>query len=334
MRSTAQIRASQAIVVVGLVALFVAGRGERVCARQASEDTRRDLQEDTFFRRRPTGKSRGAKHAPRTYRRVDPTPQPSSAPSDDAQIGVTIWQLRPSTAHDPAETRDIELGGEQRQEWTSERAGSEQEFSIGQRFRFGIETPRDGYLYVINRPVYADGAPEAAYLIFPVQGVRGGDNRVFAGRVVEFPAPSDRWLYYHVETNRPGLVAEEVIVLVTREPLELPIGEQKQRLTPEQVEEWEQHWGAPVDRFEMVGDERQARTLAEKQAAADGQPLTQTDPGPQTIYRLKVRPSEPLFLRFRIRVRGGQPDREGRSSIPATPDATPARSVTARTAGL
>jgi hypothetical protein len=333
MRSTDRCRAWRTLAIVGLVALVAAGRAEDVCARQASEDPHRDLQEDTFFRSRPAGKSRGAKHAPRTYRRVEPTPQPSQAPSDDAQIGVTIWQLRPWTAHDPAETRDIELGGEQPQAWTSERAGSEQEFSIGQRFRFGIETPRDGYLYVIDRPIYADGAPEDASLIFPVQGVREGDNRVRAGRVVEFPAASDPVPYYEVHGRRPGLVAEEVIVLVTREPLELPIGRAKLRLTAEQVERWEQQWGAPVDRFEMVGDERRALTLAEKQAAAGGQPLTQADPGPQTIYRLRVRPSDPLFLRFRIRVRGGQPDGEGQSSIPATPNAPPARSVKARTGG-
>src|SRR5690349_23992390 len=52
--------------------------------------------------------------------------------------------------------------------------------------------PISGYLYVFDREVYADKSLGEPYLIFPTTALRGGDNLVKAGRVVEIPSHDDR----------------------------------------------------------------------------------------------------------------------------------------------
>ena len=72
-------------------------------------------------------------------------------------------------------------------EWTPERVETGTTFSVGERVRLSIESPRAGYLYVIDREQYADGSTSDPYLIFPTLRIRGGNNSVRAGKVIELP---------------------------------------------------------------------------------------------------------------------------------------------------
>lgn len=263
----------------------------------AQEDVR-GMQDEALYTSRPRGK--GRRGAPIRFRRTGPS---IATPDRTAAVGVTIWRLRPARSEDPAAVRDI-LYGEASSggEWTPERVTGEPELEVGQRFRLSVETPRRGHLYVVNRPMYADGAARPPVLIFPLTRIRGGDNRVFPGRVFEIPSRADRPSYFHIGGGA-GLVGEEVLILVTPSPLEVPESSTPVALPSEQVAEWERRWGAPSGAVE-VGGQGLVYTTAEKAAASDaGRVLTQGDPLPQRIYHVASPRGAPLLLRLVIRVR-------------------------------
>ena len=107
-------------------------------------------------------------------------------------------------------------------EWTPERISSTTELRVGDRVRLSIESPRDGYLYVVDREQYADGSFGDPYLIFPTLRTNNGDNRVRPGRLVDMPAQSDNPNYFTLipSPSREDQVAEVLSIIVTTEPLE------------------------------------------------------------------------------------------------------------------
>ena len=76
----------------------------------------------------------------------------------------------------------------QSSQWTPERIEVDTPLKVNDRVRLSVESPRDGYLYVIDREQYADGSLGDAYLIFPTRRTRGGDNRVRPGKLIDIPA--------------------------------------------------------------------------------------------------------------------------------------------------
>jgi hypothetical protein len=270
-----------------------------IAARQGATETRGMAPVRLLESRKPGGAKK--KRPLPKYRRTGAA-LPAGGESG-SEIGVTIWRLRPATRQDPASTREILLKKDKVPgEWTPERLEGAPELRFGQRFRLTVETPHSGYLYVIDRSRYADGAPRDPVLVFPTTGVGGGDNRVFAGRAVEVPSRAEGW-FFEIGGSE-GLEAEELIVLVAPSKLDLPIGPEPITLTSTQLESWEREWGAPYETYEMIGGTGRVMTSAEKAAwTTDGQLLTQGDPLPQTVYRIASKPNSPLFLRVLVRVR-------------------------------
>src|SRR6185369_6020575 len=73
-------------------------------------------------------------------------------------IGLTIWRLRASRATDNKDARLLlEDESNKEVEWTPERVEADTIFAAGDRVKLGIESPRNGYLYVIDREQYTDG---------------------------------------------------------------------------------------------------------------------------------------------------------------------------------
>ena len=109
-------------------------------------------------------------------------------------VGVTVWRLRRSKASDSGDSRLLVQETENQRtesvEWTPERVEAETPFAAGDRVRLSIESPRAGYLYVVDRELYADGTTSDPYLIFPTRRMRDGDNSVRAGKVIELPDKS------------------------------------------------------------------------------------------------------------------------------------------------
>jgi hypothetical protein len=219
-------------------------------------------------------------------------------------IGVTVWRLRVAAPDDEARIIVHNEAGGMTREWTPVRAEAEADVSAGERIRITVESPGAGYLYVINRERYPDGTASAPFLIFPTLRTRGGDNRVEAGRLIEIPAQQDRPPYFNMNPSRLDQLGEELIIVVTERRLDFPISRNPLQLSRTQVREWEEAWRAKVVRLEQVGGSGRNWTLPERDAGSDEQrKLTQEEPLPQTIYRVKTLAGNPLLVKIPLTYR-------------------------------
>lgn len=266
-------------------------------------DGSRQIVLEEFTKARPAATSTKAQVSPRTgprrpvsakaprYTRKTPSViaalQPGSPTMD---IGVTIWRLRPSTGVDGG-ARVLVMESARPTEWTPQRIEADTPLQVGERVRLSIESPRAGYLYVIDREQYADGSYGDAYLIFPTLRTRGGDNRVRPGRLIDIPAQEDNPSYFTLvpSPSRSDQVAEILSIIVTPEPLSnLRLTERPLKLSKSDVAKWEASGSVEVERFEMVGGAGMPWSKVEMAASAAGSAriLTQEEPAPQTVYRI------------------------------------------------
>ena len=217
------------------------------------------------------------------------------------ELGVTFWRLRPPEADETdAALFPVKIGMKE-ERWTAERVASTTRFRVGDRVRFTIEASRSGFLYIVNREFYADGTSGEAKIIFPTLRTRGGDNSVTAGSLIEIPASTDSVSYFTIKPNREDYAGEELLVIILPVKLPLEIGLRAQAVTREKVQKWLDDWGATVDIYDAEDGEGIAYTQAEaKVAATASRSLTQEEPLPQTIYRVKVGEGEPLVVPFQM----------------------------------
>jgi hypothetical protein len=293
------------------------------------EDARR-LWDGAFLKKRAEAKTPAPTRKTTAYRRATPkkttpqnpvsqnpapqnpvsqnpaSPNPASQNQPDIKgdgelVGVTIWRLRVSRDGDSQETRLlIEDESNKNTEWTPERVEADTVFAAGDRVRLGIESPRDGYLYVINREQYADGTVSDPYLIFPSLRNRDGANSVAAGKLIELPERAA----FRLKPMRADYAGEVLTLLVTSEPLqEIKPGSGLVKLDSEMVARLESQWAGAVERFELIGGAGKPYTKAEKEAAQDGaRILTQEDAMPQTLYHVNVKRGAPLLVTVPLRI--------------------------------
>ncbi|MGE0130117.1 MAG: DUF4384 domain-containing protein [Blastocatellales bacterium] len=275
----------------------------------AQDEGTRQIIPEEFVKSRPA-KSAGASARKASYRPVGAKPAASansskvksSGSADTLQLGLTVWRLRPSKPADSG-ARIIVHHDSETEEWTPERIQSNTPLRMGERIRFSFESPRAGYLYVIDREQYADGAMGEPYLIFPTSRTRSGDNQVAPGNIVEIPGQEDRPNFFTLKQTRSDQTGELLTVIVTPQPIEgITVGEKALQLSNEQVTQWEKQWGTLTEKFEMAGGAGKTWTKAEQEAGANAtRQLTQDDPGPQTIYRVAVKPGAPLLVKVGLR---------------------------------
>lgn len=230
------------------------------------------------------------------------TKQANSKILKTEELGVTFWRLRPKSADDDdAPIFSVKINN-QAEDWTAERVGSTTKFRKGDRVRFTIESSRTGYLYIVNREVYADGSVGQAEIIFPTLRTRGGDNRVTAGSLVEIPASTDSVPYFTVKPRREDYAGEELLVVITPEKLSgIEIGLRAQAISLEMLQKWMEDWSAEVEIFDAEDGEGIAYTSTEAQAAnSQSRALTQEEPLPQTIYRVRINADSPLVVPFQM----------------------------------
>jgi hypothetical protein len=268
-----------------------------VLAQSSASD---ELRGANYVYARPAARSRTSSNRARYRKRAGRLP---SADVADARIGVTLWRADPSRATGRSSTRDIVQVGSETKSWSLVRVGSDTELATGDLFRVGIETLRSGYLYVINRPIRADGTTGDPYLVFPTRRIRGGDNSVVAGRMVMIPTPPDEPPF---QTTDPygDVVGEELIILVTPSPIDIETREDRYRVPAELPESWITEWGAPTETFELVGGAGAAYTRVERAAATNpARLLTPSEPLPQIVHMLAAKPGSPMLARALLRVR-------------------------------
>jgi hypothetical protein len=275
--------------------------GVRLAAAQTGE---RGIVPEDVVQARPAASAVAPVKAKPQYRPLDPQTVASLRRSQTAsEIGVTIWRLRPAAATDTG-ARILVQEASETAEWTPVRVSSTTRLHAGDRVRLTLESPERGYLYVIDRERYASGERGKPYLIFPTARTRDGDNKVMGGKLIDIPAQGDQPNFFTLRRSRPDQAEEELTVLLAPQPLEgINIGPEAVALPEEQVFAWEKKWGAvKPEIFELAGGAGKAWTQAEQNAAAGGtRLLTQDDPPPQTVYRVGVKPGEPLALQVRLR---------------------------------
>ncbi len=248
------------------------------------------------------------KSLPSTNKRVyrlaastGPGPNRPVPASKVVQLGVTIWRLRPAKAGDTG-GRMLVIENTKSSEWVAERIEADTPIGIGDRVRISIESPRSGYLYIVDRDLFADGSTGDALLIFPTLGTRGGDNELVAGKLIDIPAQDDRQNYFTANPVRSDQVGEILTIIVSAAPLDLPIAARPTRISAADLARWEKAWGSTAERFEMLGGAGQDWTKAERQAGREkgARQLTQDDPPPQTIYRIGTRDEKTFLVNVRL----------------------------------
>lgn len=273
------------------------------------QDDTRAIVPEAFLKARPAPDGRGAAPRPASYRVVDRSKQPDADRRDAVEVGVTIWRLRPSRPGEAVRLLVQEPDAASRA-FTPERIGVGTPLHVGDRVRLSIESPRAGYLYVVDRETYGDGTVGPPYLVFPTSRTRGGDNRVAGGRLVDIPAQDDRPPYFTVKPSRADQTGERLTLVVTEKPTaDIAIGDQPALLPAERVADWEARGKGSVERLEMIGGVGRAWSRAEQRAAADGtRLLTQEDPPPQTLFRVIVRQPDLVVVNVMLpQIGGGAP---------------------------
>jgi hypothetical protein len=209
---------------------------------QSKEEIPRSIISDDFIKNRP--RSRARRHPPNGSRLYRLTSAPRTRRAGESartlQLGVTIWKLQPD--------RNRQL------ERTAKRVEADTKFHEGDLLRLSIESPRPGYLYVINRDWFTDGSIGETNLIFPV---RGEDNRLKAGKLIDIPTESEAPFR---ATPKPNQSGERLTIIVTSSPLQLPLSKNPLPITDTQLREWETRWSAMSDRYEMNDGAGQTRS--------------------------------------------------------------------------
>ena len=283
--------ARRLVLVVSLFALGLCGAGAKVVVAQKPDDEEQSRQvfATEFLNARP---AQQARRGPRT------APAKGSANPTSDLLGVTIWRLRPGAPSDDTQARLLDHEADTETVLVAERVSPDTKFKEGQKVRLSIESPRTGYLYVIDREQYADGTFSDPYLIFPTLKTRDGDNAVAAGRLIEIPDQDDKPFYFKMKRNRADQVGEVLTLLVTSQPIpSLQLGKKALKLTNEQFAQWEQKWKAPTKRVELANHAGKTYTKAEMTAGANNASLLgRDDPPPQTIYRISAKPGDALLI--------------------------------------
>ena len=281
--------------------LVCAASSANAAAIQSGE---RKLWDSEFLKAK--SKPAPGKPAPRKRYRVI-TPQISTdRVNADTVLGITLWRLRPAAAKDDKEVRLFKHVKDNTNvaQWTPERISVDTPLAIGQRVRLSIESARTGYLYVINRELYADGTMGEPYLIFPTTALRGGENKVTVGRIVDIPAQEDNPNYFNLLPDRSDLAGEVISVLITPEPLpNVKITDEAVQLSKSDVADWEKKWATQIGRLEMENSVGKAWTKEEKEAgSANGKQLNASSPTPQTLYcRPDAKATDPMMVSVKLK---------------------------------
>jgi len=310
-------RTFQIGILICLTCSLVLAQGQT--ASQNNDESSRQIVLDRFNKARPGGDvtagiggagsgTTGARPnvSRPVYRRTGALRPPGGrkpAVVSSEEIGVTVWRLRPAQSGDTG-ARVLVQDGLRQSEWTPERIEADTPLNIGDRVRLTVESPRPGFLYIIDREQYADGTFGEPMLIFPTLNTRGGDNRVEPGRLIDIPAQEDQYSYFTAQPSgdRRDQVAEVLTIILVPQPLPLQIGRQPLKLAGQQIAGWEKLWGGAAERMELVGGAGRPWTNEEKAAgAAKGRQLTQTGPPPQTVYRIARKQGGPLLVTVPLR---------------------------------
>jgi hypothetical protein len=236
------------------------------------------------------------------------TPRPAALfTAGDPLLGMNLWHLRLAEPAAPVIIRGLKHKKDDpsgNKDWTPERFTLTQPIPEGEHLRLSFESANAGYLYVIDRDVFADGAKGPPTLIFPTARLRGGNNLLGPGAPIEIPELQDKPPAFTVERTRPNQVAIALILILAPRILpEIRIQQDEQKLPEDIVSRWEKQWGTRVTTSEDHSMAGKLYTLAEKIAVADpARPLDGKDPVPLTLFHRQGHPGEGMFATALIKL--------------------------------
>ena len=235
------------------------------------------------------GKSRPSDSGLDAFRRARTGQQ--VAPAVEASIGITLWRC-PSASGEVSGQSDC----------APVRVAAKSPLRTGDRVRITVESPRAGYLYVIDREQYADGRTGEPWLLFPTLRTKGGENRIRAGELIQIPSPTDPRLQITLRPG-PGSTGDLLLFLVTPKPLDnIQLDLAPIKLPGELVERWKREWQTTVKQVEFSEGSGQPPSEAEKAAIGGQRKLSFEDRAPQTIYYVKAKPAAPLLVEVPLAV--------------------------------
>lgn len=278
-----------------------------ICSAAYAQDATRQLWDENILSRRPAAQSHST--PPAAPHTLPPAVSKKLEGAGDAFVGVTLWELLPATARPGARLLVHEDDRDLKVEYVPVRTSSMMQIHPGQKIRLSIETARAGYLYVIDREKYADGSYSDPYVIFPTHRIRGGQNRIGPGYVIEIPGSENPRPYF---TFRPNYVSDashspqtdEVLTILVA-PQALPgieIGEREVKLSPAQLAAWQKDFGGRSERLDSDKDAGKPYTETEKKAGQGEATLTRQDAAPATLFHLNAGADQPLLVEFPIAI--------------------------------
>ena len=275
--------------------------------RQEEDDVTRRLWNKQFLKAREEAKKPKPSAQPQMTKTKPPAgAKPGAAGSetvDGELIGVTIWRLRPAAAGD--DRIMVQKNGVASGQYALERVTADTRFKEGQLVRISVEAPReyDNHLYVVDREVYKDNKGERLgepSLIFPARSTPPGGNVISAGKSVYIPAQGDPIPYFTLQRSGENHVGEMLFILISPKTLPAPV--ERPTLDMATVAQWERQCSGQTERRESSGGAGRQWTKEEQEADEGTRKLVQSDPLPQTIYRVRVKQGGcalvPIPLRF------------------------------------
>ncbi len=233
-------------------------------------------------------------------------------PISSQKVGITIWRIRevqrgytgarilwhPEQANVPTE-------------YQAERIQGDPVLAYGDKVRLGIESPRDGYLYVFDRELYQDGSLSAPYMIFPTTRLRDGNNLIRASRPIELPSLTDNPFFF--EAKRVGLdpkktlVGEILSIAITDRPITglRDFDRDAGQVSLTNMELIERLYAGRAEVFELEDGIHQPYFESEREAATSGaRLLTHSDPVPQTFYLVEDKHNGGVLVSLALKYEG------------------------------
>jgi hypothetical protein len=222
-------------------------------------------------------------------------------------IGMTAWELRRPAASDPPRSRAIlhppplpEQPRAEPEEYTPVRIPLRDALRIGTKFWLGIEASRSGYLYVIDRELFAQGRLGDPFLVFPTARIRDGGNSISNGNLVRLPGEGANPPYWVLAPGAADYQGEMVTVILAPRPVpELWSQADRAPIDPQWLAAYEKAWGAPVAHVFR----EDAGAFAAPAELTQSPMLGRADPPPEDIYRLDVKPGRPVVMSVPITLR-------------------------------
>ncbi|MFN7994554.1 MAG: toll/interleukin-1 receptor domain-containing protein [Bryobacteraceae bacterium] len=254
---------------------------------------------------RATGRETTAEEA---FVRLRRGPKPPASRGSGVLVGLTAWELRAPRATDPLRSRAIlhppptaaNLSPEP-EEYTPVRIPLEGSLRTGMKFWLGIESSRNGYLYVVDRELGESGRSLGdPVLVFPTGRIRSGSNQVSGGVLIRLPGESANPPYWVLGSKRGDYLGELVTILLAPQPLpELQGKPDQAAIDGAWLAQREKMW--PAQATEVFRGE--SGGFAAPSELGPSPALGQSDPAPENIYRIEAKPDHPVVLSVPIRIK-------------------------------